>query len=253
MGIDRNRFVRKQGPPIVTPVDTVANTLVEQPAAVNTPMSDVSDLPAEPDHAFIPVEPQYDEGIIELRSDDEGAGAKPVLKTVLGVLALAVLFAASVGAGAYSNYHDAKKADSVAKSTTAQKISSNTPTEQGSTLTVGAANTDLGYETPKTLSADSPYYQYTDTFGGSKVTISRQPIPDDFKSDPNGALVKLANSLNAKQSIQTQRWGMAYMVTDTKNSVQVLVFKSTDKLVFIQSLGVHSSDEWRGYVDSLNI
>lgn len=261
MGIDRNRFVRKQDPysnddPVGQADDSSANMPVPvialQPQQGQTMM-------LESDSVFMPAEPQEDESVIELRpgssrhANNEEDSGRPVVRTVLGVLTLAVLFAASVGAGAYSNYRDAKKADKVAQSTVTQKTAANNSVGQGSSLSVGAANTDIGFETPKTLSTDSPYYQYTDTFGGGKVTISRQPIPDDFRADPNGSLVRLADSLNAKQTIQTQRWGTVYMVTDAKNSVQVLLFKSSQKLVFIQSLAIHSTDEWQKYIDSLTV
>jgi hypothetical protein len=212
----------------------------------------------EPDIPYTPAQNDEDEGIIELKprrghiGDNDEKSPKPVLKAVAGLLAIAVLFGLSVGLGVYSNYRDAQKAQKGANDVTSiQQLQTATASAgQGSGLSVEQANDSMGYATPTSLSKDSPYYQYTDVLNGAELTISRQPLPDEYKNDPEGAFNRLATSLKATESISTRSWGRARMLTDGKNSVQVVVFKNSSKLVIIQSKAVHSADTWAQYINS---
>jgi hypothetical protein len=98
------------------------------------------------------------------------------------------------------------------------------------------------------LTTQDPYYQYVDTFKGASVEVSRQPLPVNYKADPQ-ALPKFADQLGAQQQFVTDKWGMAYILTSS--NAQVLVFAGNDRLVILRSSSPHSTTDWKGYIDGL--
>lgn len=181
--------------------------------------------------------------------------AHPVLKGFAKAFAVLALFSLSIGAGAYSTRREGGES----ANNTQQKVAS-------ATQTASSANTDtgvLGISTADTgntgisgssnatnqLSPNGAYYQISDTFEGSSVTISRQPLPDQYKKDPQ-ALQKFADQIHATQTLQTNNWGTVYMLTNP-NGAQALVFKDATRLIFIQSSKSHSAASWVGYIDAI--
>lgn len=91
---------------------------------------------------------------------------------------------------------------------------------------------------------------YVAEFNGANLTISQQPAPPDFKTNP-AKLMSVAESFKATTSLSTQK-GMAYIATDEKTKAQVALFATDDVLVFIRSTKSLDEDEWKMYINQLN-
>lgn len=170
------------------------------------------------------------------------------LKVVGYGLVILALFGMSVLAGMLSEH---KSINLAAFKKAPQGEVKGEATTKGSSLSVGQSS-DVNQapgvqEKTATLTADNPYFQYLDTIKGIDITVTRQPLPDDFKANPN-ALQKLAGNIGATQTIPGTKQGTAYMLAAP--GAQVVVFVYGDKLIFLRSLQHISNDDWKGYIDS---
>lgn len=92
-------------------------------------------------------------------------------------------------------------------------------------------------------------YSYGDTFNGTPLIVSQQPLPANFDS-AQAAVTKIAKSLNATTPI-ISKVGTAYLSTDSKSGAQTIVFSNNGVLVFVQSSFNHAASDWKYYLDSL--
>lgn len=104
--------------------------------------------------------------------------------------------------------------------------------------------------TPKTAyDGTRNSFSFVDTYLGTELTVSEQPIPKSFGSAADAA-AKAAQSLHAKEVIATNS-GAAFMATDAKSNSQVIVYAAHDVMVFIQSPFKKDAVNWKYYLDSL--
>lgn len=90
---------------------------------------------------------------------------------------------------------------------------------------------------------------YADKINGVSVTVSQQPLPEKFKSDPYGELEKLAKSFSANESFVVDDFKV-YIGTSIKGPQSVILVKDK-KLIFIQSASKISSTKWVEYIQTL--
>lgn len=92
-------------------------------------------------------------------------------------------------------------------------------------------------------------YTFEDELLKSKITISQQPLPEQFKTSP-AALQNLAKSIGATVKLETA-FGTAYIATSDNKSSQRVVATHRDILMFIETLKTYDDDTWKLYLDSL--
>jgi hypothetical protein len=90
---------------------------------------------------------------------------------------------------------------------------------------------------------------YTTNFSDARVTVSQQPLPANFSNDPS-ALQRAADSLNAKQKIETDKGPLYVANSDTDNS-QRAIYATKDVLIFIQADRKLDDVSWKSFVDLL--
>jgi hypothetical protein len=90
---------------------------------------------------------------------------------------------------------------------------------------------------------------YTTSFSGSRITVSQQPIPENFKGDSN-ALSKAAEKISATQRVDTDR-GPVYMYTNDKNGEQLAVHAGEGVLLFIRTDTALNESAWKSFIEQL--
>jgi hypothetical protein len=89
---------------------------------------------------------------------------------------------------------------------------------------------------------------YTTTFSGARLTVSQQPLPPRFSTDPK-ALQAAVDSINAKQRIDTLR-GPLFIATNQTND-QLAVFAGKEVLLFIHSDRKMDDASWKAFIELL--
>jgi hypothetical protein len=90
---------------------------------------------------------------------------------------------------------------------------------------------------------------YTDTIMGQNVTVSQQPLPEDFKDNPDEKVKKLAEGFSATDLISTSS-PKAYLGTSIKGP-QTVIFTKNGLLIFILSTGKIDKHDWAEYITKL--
>ncbi len=90
---------------------------------------------------------------------------------------------------------------------------------------------------------------YKDSIGGVEITVSQQPLPDDFDKDTTEKVKKLAEGFSATKTVATAN-PTAYIGTSVKGP-QTVIFSKKDLLVFIQSTKEIDDHDWAEYITNL--
>lgn len=90
---------------------------------------------------------------------------------------------------------------------------------------------------------------YTDSIADIGITLSQQPMPEDFKSDTAGKLLAFAANINANEKIEA-RGTEIYIGTSVKGP-QTVVFIKDDKLFFIGADSKLPYDQLQSYIEAL--
>lgn len=90
---------------------------------------------------------------------------------------------------------------------------------------------------------------YTVTFSGVRLTVSQQPLPENFATDKN-ALLRAAESIKAKQKFDTAK-GPVYVASNEDSKDQLAVFAGADVLVFFHAAGTLGEPSWKAFVEQL--
>lgn len=94
------------------------------------------------------------------------------------------------------------------------------------------------------------FAKFDDKIENTAVTVSQQKLPENFISDPEGQLEKLAKDSGASELIQTGS-GMAY-IQQSQQGPQTVVFIKFELLIFIRTGNLVSNDAIVSYIDGLN-
>ena len=105
------------------------------------------------------------------------------------------------------------------------------------------ASGKIGYDPSKKVAS------FTDTIGHINITISQQPLPESFKTDPDASVEKLAQEFSAHEVINESN-PKAYIGTSAQGP-QTVIFHKSDVLVFIHSSGELDKESWAAYVTQL--
>jgi hypothetical protein len=93
-------------------------------------------------------------------------------------------------------------------------------------------------------------YTFNDNYQGTQLTISQQPLPKSFKSDPI-QIRKAADSIRATEEVDTAL-GMAYIGFDEQANVQRIMLIYRDLLVFIMTNKKLDKETIKTYIETLN-
>lgn len=94
------------------------------------------------------------------------------------------------------------------------------------------------------------FAKFDDKISGVAITVSQQPLPGDFSSDPEGSLEGLADNLGATEVVQTGS-GIAYIQENVAGQ-QTVVFVKFGLLVFIKTQSRIETGSIAKYIDTLN-
>jgi len=95
----------------------------------------------------------------------------------------------------------------------------------------------------------NPVFAYADKIDDVQVSVSQQPLPKEFQSDPDKSVGDLAKSYSADEKI-TIGGNTVYIGTSGKGP-QSAIFARDNLLILIKSSEKVSSDQWAGYIKSL--
>lgn len=97
--------------------------------------------------------------------------------------------------------------------------------------------------------ADKQLYSYTDTYLEGTITVSQQPLPSEFKANPD-SLQTVAAAIGATSTFETA-FGKAYVATSSNETSQRLVFIRRELLISMESTKKYDNDAWKLYIESL--
>jgi hypothetical protein len=104
-----------------------------------------------------------------------------------------------------------------------------------------------GRVSPKT---SDPVYAYADRIGGISITVSEQPLPDNFTADPDAKVAALAKQFNATKPLVTGPDTDAFIGTSVQG-LQSIVATKQGLLLLIRSVQPIGDNVWGPYLDSL--
>jgi hypothetical protein len=159
----------------------------------------------------------------------------------------AILLAAGLAAGAYYVVQSRQKAGNISAQPVSQPagLVKGTPTypillPNNKNITVSD-----GWVRP----GDKAVFVYTDKIGGVAISVSEQPLPDDFKTDTNQQMDTLAKAEKANQKI-TVGSTIVYIGSTSKGPQSVFLAKN-NLLILIKSDDLITNNSWASYVNSL--
>ena len=97
--------------------------------------------------------------------------------------------------------------------------------------------------------SDTKVLSFHTQYNNVTLTVSQQPLPEIFQSDPQEA-AQIARYINAEDSFESNK-GMVYIATDEESDSQTVSFATDDTLVFIRAHRSLTTEEWRQYINDL--
>lgn len=90
---------------------------------------------------------------------------------------------------------------------------------------------------------------YNSTFSGVRLTVSQQPVPENFSKDP-AAIMKMADSIKAKQIIETAK-GNLHVATNETAGDQLAVIADKGLLIFVHTDKKLDDISWKAFIELL--
>ena len=106
-------------------------------------------------------------------------------------------------------------------------------------------NQDVKFES---LKADQAY-AFDDQIAGTDITVSQQPLPQDFTSNPDQSVANLAQKYNATTKLSAG--GTTIYTGHSAAGNQTTIFTKNNLLVFITSKKTVANDRLTAYIQSL--
>jgi hypothetical protein len=97
---------------------------------------------------------------------------------------------------------------------------------------------------------NNPVYAYADKIEGMAVTVSEQPLPDDYIASPQSHISGLAKQFNATKQLMTPTDAYAYIGTSVQSAQSVVAGKQGLLILIHSTQPIHESS-WVAYLDSL--
>lgn len=101
----------------------------------------------------------------------------------------------------------------------------------------------LGYDPERKVAS------FTDTIGTANITVSQQPLPEQFKENTDEEVKKVAEGFSANEVINESN-PKAYLGTDVSGA-QTVIFHKNNLLIFILSNKQIEKDQWAEYITKL--
>ena len=120
----------------------------------------------------------------------------------------------------------------------------------GTILPVDKSINNLGGWRRVSPPKSDPVFAFTDKIGNVRIDVSEQPLPDSFKSDPQGKVEELAQSYAATDKIIADDTTI-YVGTSIKGPQSAILTKF-NLLILIKSQKKIDSKSWTAYANSLN-
>lgn len=117
-------------------------------------------------------------------------------------------------------------------------------------IPAGKSIDDLGGWTRISPPEREPVYAYVDKIGSVPISVSQQPLPPSFKSDPASKVRDLALSQGADKPLQVGS-NKVYVGT-SKNGPQSVIYHTDTLLILIKSNAQVEDEEWKKYIQSLS-
>lgn len=95
-----------------------------------------------------------------------------------------------------------------------------------------------------------PVYAYADSIDGVSISVSQQPLPKSFETNPEVQVADLAKKFNATNKLAAGNIPV-YIGTSAKGPQSVILTKN-DVLILIKSQKKINDKSWAKYAESLN-
>ena len=95
-----------------------------------------------------------------------------------------------------------------------------------------------------------PVFAYTDSIDGTRISVSQQQLPADFKSNPDGQVAELAGRFNATDKIEIDDTTV-HIGTSAQGPQSVILMKN-NLLIMIKSEQKIDDKAWSDYIKTLN-
>lgn len=169
------------------------------------------------------------------------ARRKPKKLAVLGVLLL-LLPLGFLGLSIAKNFNKPQQ------QTTLPEVKGQTEEAKPDFAIMRPTTEDNQATTPK-FDATKKVVSYNDILADVPITVSQQPLPTAFTTDPTGQVEKLAKQINANDKISTSDT-TAYAGISIKGP-QTVVFTKNDLLVFIIANKKIDTIDWIKYIEKM--
>lgn len=95
-----------------------------------------------------------------------------------------------------------------------------------------------------------PVFAYADTIDGIPITVSQQPLPQNFTANTDSQVAELAQKFNATNKLEAE--GMTIYVGTSSKGPQSVIFTKNKLLILIKSDKKVSDTSWIAYAKSLD-
>lgn len=95
-----------------------------------------------------------------------------------------------------------------------------------------------------------PVYAYADTLDGIGISVSQQPLPNDFKTSTKEHVAELAKKFNATTEVDAG--GTPVFIGTSAKGPQSVIMAKKDVLILIKSQQKIDSKSWQRYAASLS-
>ncbi len=171
------------------------------------------------------------------------------------LIALVILVIAAIIAGTY--FLTRNKQDAAMRTTSESTPNGTQKTTQSPGLVKGTpaypvllpANKNINTSDGWIRPGDKSVFVYTDTVSGVTVSVSEQPLPDDFKTDTSQQMESLAKAEKANEKITVG--ATTVYIGRSANGPQSIFFTKNNLLILIKSGDVITNDQWAAYINSL--
>lgn len=116
-------------------------------------------------------------------------------------------------------------------------------------LPAGKDITELGGWTRISPKERTPVFAYVDRIGDIPVSVSQQPLPDDFAPGTDDKIRNLALGSNATKKLSAA--GTTVYLSTPSKGAQSAIFTKDDLLILIKATTSIEDDDWKSYLSSL--
>lgn len=98
--------------------------------------------------------------------------------------------------------------------------------------------------------SSNPVFAYSDTIDRIQISVSQQPLPRDFSSDPDKDIKELAEGFNANDRHVADDATVYFIGTSSKGPQSVILSKK-DTLILIKAPAQIKPESWSAYIATL--